>query len=231
VARLRSENDGRAKLLQLTEAGRAVFDPLDRRSRDEVAELLARLGDAGQQSMLAAMRTIQELLDERPGMKYAQPFFLRPHRPGDMGWIAYRHGFIYAEENGWDNSFEALVAQICADFIQRFDPQQEQCWIAEMNGERAGSIALARADEEGVAKLRLLLVEPKARGHGLGARLVDECLAFARAKGYRKIQLWTTSSQTEARQLYRKVGFALTAHEAAHSFGHDLVNETWELLL
>jgi DNA-binding MarR family transcriptional regulator/N-acetylglutamate synthase-like GNAT family acetyltransferase len=231
IEKVPSETDGRARLLRLTKKGRKVFDPLDRRSRDEVAEMLGGFSDEDQKRLLDAMRTIQHLLDERSGLKYAEPFFLRAHESGDMGWVTYRHGVIYAQEYGWDERFEALVAQICADFINNFDSQKEHCWIAEMNGEVVGSVFLAKGDEEGIAKLRLLLVEAKARGYGLGTRLVKECIRFAKRKGYRKIQLWTNSILVEARHIYKKTGFTLVSSEPHRSFGHDLVGETWEFPL
>ena len=191
--------------------------------------MLSRFGESDQLRMLDAMRTIRELLDAESGMKYAQPFVLRAHRPGDMAWITHRHGDIYAASQGWDRSFETLVGQICADFERNFDPALEHCWIAEMNGQPVGSIALARSGEEGVAKLRLLLVEEPARGYGLGSRLVDECHRFARAAGYRKMRLWTTDQQKEARHIYQSKGYVLVAEEPVHAFGKDMVNETWEL--
>lgn len=229
VSKVPSATDGRSKLLHLTAHGRAVYEPLDRRSRDEVGDMLSRFGEAEQLRMLDAMRTIRQLLDTESGLKYAQPFVLRPHRPGDMAWITRRHGELYATQQGWDRSFETLVGQICADFERDFDSALEHCWIAEMNGQPVGSIAVARSGEEGVAKLRLLLVEEAARGHGLGARLVDECHRFARAAGYRKMRLWTTDQQKEARHIYRNKGYVLVAEEPVRAFGKDMVNETWEL--
>ena len=229
VAKVASATDGRAKLLQMTAHGRAVYEPLDRRSRDEVGDMLARFDERDQLRMLAAMDTIRALLDGQAGMKYAQPFVLRAHRPGDMDWIVRRHGALYARQNGWDASFETLVGDICAAFERDFDPSREHCWIAEMDGRRVGSIALARDGEEGVAKLRLLLVEEEARGYGLGSRLVDECHRFARAAGYRKMRLWTTDQQDAARRIYRNKGYAQVAEEPVHAFGKDMVNETWEM--
>lgn len=229
VAKVPSPTDGRAKLLHLTDHGRTVYEPLDRRSRDEVGDLLARFDDADQLRMLDAMRTIRTLLDTDGALKYAQPFVLRTHRPGDMAWITRRHGELYSTQQGWDASFETLVGQICADFEHNFDPARERCWIAEMNGVPVGSIALARSGDEGVAKLRLLLVEEAARGYGLGSRLVDECHRYACAAGYRKVRLWTTDQQSEARHIYRNKGYVLVAEEAVHAFGKDMVNETWEL--
>ena len=231
VSKVPSATDGRAKLLHLTEHGRAVYEPLDHRSRDEVGDMLSRFDEADQLRMLKAMSTIRELLDAQSGMKYAQPFVLRAHRPGDMEWITRRHGELYATQQGWDRSFETLVRQICADFERNFDPALEHCWIAEINGQPVGSIALARSGEDGVAKLRLLLVEAQARGLGLGSRLVDECHKFARAAGYRTMRLWTTDQQQEARHIYQGKGYRLVAEEAVHAFGKDMVNETWELEL
>ncbi|OEZ58008.1 bifunctional helix-turn-helix transcriptional regulator/GNAT family N-acetyltransferase [Duganella sp. HH105] len=229
VSRVPSATDGRTKLLHMTARGRAVYEPLDRRSREEVGDLLARFGESDQLRMLDAMRTIQQLLDESSGLKYAQPFVLRPHRAGDMAWITRRHGALYTSEQGWDDSFETLVGEICADFERHFDPALEQCWIAEMAGQPVGSIALARSGEQGVGKLRLLLVDEPARGYGLGSRLVDECHRFARAAGYRKMRLWTTDQQKEARQIYLGKGYVLVAEEPVFAFGQQMVNETWEL--
>jgi DNA-binding MarR family transcriptional regulator/GNAT superfamily N-acetyltransferase len=229
VAKVPSATDGRAKLLHMTDHGRIVYEPLDRRSREEVGDLLSRFGEADQLRMLEAMHTIRDLLDAGSGMKYAQPFLLRAHRPGDMDWITRRHGELYTAEQGWDSSFGTLVGEICADFERHFDPAREHCWIAEMGGQPVGSIALARSGEDGVGKLRLLLVEEQARGYGLGSRLVDECHAFARGAGYRKMRLWTTDQQKEARQIYRSKGYVLVAEEPVHAFGQDMVNETWEL--
>lgn len=230
IEKTRSEDDGRQQLLRLTDAGREAFAVLDRRSRDEVADLLADLSDEEQQRMLAAMRTIEGILDKQPTFKFSEPFILRSFESGDMGWIVHRHGVLYAQEYGWNEHFEALVARIVADFIKHYDPVRERCWIAEMEGEPVGSVFVVRVDNE-VAKLRLLLVEPKARGMGLGSRLVQECMRFARRAGYRKLTLWTNSVLLEARHIYRKSGFTCVAEEPYHDFGKDLVSETWELAL
>lgn len=231
VAKVPSPTDGRAKLLHLTEHGRQVYEPLDRRSRDEIGDLLARFDDADQRRLLDAMQTIQALLGHGDGLKYAQPFVLRPFRAGDMDWIAARHRALYVQQQGWDDSFATLVQQICADFERHFAPGREQCWIAEVDGQPAGSVALADSGDDGVAKLRLLLVEEAARGYGLGKRLVEECHRFALAAGYRRIRLWTTNLQQEARRIYAGLGYTLVAEQPVHAFGKDMVDETWELVL
>jgi len=228
LEKVRSENDGRQLLLSLTAAGREAFALLDQRSREEVSEMLEDLSEEDQQHLLKAMQTIESLLSN--GFKFSEPFVLRPHEPGDMGWVTHRHGVLYAQEYGWDEHFEALVAQIVADFINHYNPARERCWIAEMDGEIIGSVFVMQSSET-VAKLRLLLVEPRARGLGLGTRLVEECIRFARRRGYQKLMLWTNSILLEARHIYEKTGFHLVAEEAHHSFGHDLIGETWELVL
>jgi DNA-binding MarR family transcriptional regulator/GNAT superfamily N-acetyltransferase len=227
VARERSSADGRQSFLSLTPAGREAFAGLDRRSREEVAGLLEGLGPAGQARLVGAMSGIERLL----GAETEAPAWrLRPHRPGDMGWVASRHGAIYAEEFGWDATFEALVAEIVAKFIRQFDPARERCWIAERAGERLGSVFLVRQSPR-VAKLRLLLVEPEARGLGLGEGLVDACIGFARAAGYGKLTLWTQSMLLAARHIYERAGFRRVREEPHHSFGQDLVGEYWEMKL
>ena len=162
-------------------------------------------------------------------MPASDPFVLRAHRAGDMDWITRRHGEMYTAEQGWDSSFGVLVGEICADFERNFDPALEHCWIAEMDGRQVASVALARSGEDVVGKLRLLLVDASARGYGLGSRLVDECHAFARAAGYRKMRLWTTDQQKEARHIYQGKGYKLIAEEPVYAFGQDMVNETWEM--
>lgn len=228
LEKVRSDNDGRQRLLSLTTEGRNAFTLLDQRSRDEVTEMLNELGEEDQQRLLKAMQIIESLLAK--SLKFSEPFVLRAHEPGDMGWVTHRHGVLYAQEYGWDERFEALVAQIVADFINNYRPERERCWIAEMNGEIVGSVFVVQSSET-VAKLRLLLVEPRARGLGLGTRMVEECIRFARRRGYQKMMLWTNSVLVEARHIYQKCGFKLIEEETHHSFGHDLVGETWELML
>lgn len=237
----RSETDGRQSLLTLSPAGRKAFKPLERRSQEQVATLIEPLGEDHRVELMQALRRVQQLLDgvapDREAAKRA--LVLRPHRPGDMGWIIARHGALYAREYGFDTSFEALVARIAADFIDRFDPAREACWIAEHEGVNVGSICLVQARDEdtgkavkGTAQLRLLLVEPTARGLGLGDRLVAECHRFAREAGYRRIRLWTNSQLDAAKHIYRKAGYRLVESEAFSGFGlKDLVGETWELTL
>lgn len=227
--RVRSEHDGRQFNIRLTQEGTKLFSLLDRRSRDEVAEILNELDEEEQQKLLKSMADIETILD-RKSFKYSDVFFLRTHQSGDMGWITHRHGVLYSREYGWDERFEALVAQITADFINGFKPERERCIVAEINGEIMGSIFVVQSNET-EAKLRLLYVEPKARGLGLGSRLVQECIAFARRAGYRKLILWTNSVLVDARSIYEKAGFIMVKQEAHHSFGKDLVGETWELVL
>jgi DNA-binding MarR family transcriptional regulator/GNAT superfamily N-acetyltransferase len=222
-----SPADGRQSLLALTEAGHAAFAPLNAGSRREVAGLLAPLSGAEQQRLTEAMAVIEGLLGA--GQEGAG-FILRPHQPGDMGWVVQRHGELYASEYGWDERFEALVASIAAAFITNYDPRRERCWIAERNGAPVGSVFLVRKSES-VAQLRLLIVEPSARGLGIGRRLVDECERFARQAGYTTITLWTNSVLSAARRIYEAAGYRMVASEPHHSFGRDLVGETWELPL
>ncbi|MGE0117368.1 MAG: GNAT family N-acetyltransferase [Dongiaceae bacterium] len=227
IGRVRAAADGRQRLLSLTAKGRAAFAPLDKRSRREIGALLDGLTDDMQARLVGAMRTVEDILG---GQADAAPYRLRPHRPGDMGWVVHRHGALYAQDYGWDERFEALVAEIVAKFIKTFDAARERCWIAERNGEIVGSVFLVRKSRT-VAKLRLLLVEPSARGLGLGSRLVDECLRFARQVGYRKVTLWTNDILHAARHIYERAGFRKVASETHRSFGHHLVGETWELTL
>ncbi len=232
IRRTPSALDGRQSHLWLTDDGRAAFAPLDQASRAEVGALLGPLSESEQKHLLDAMGTLQRLLDPKPDRapEPRVPVLLRLHRPGDLGWIVHRHGVLYAEEYGWDERFEAVVAEIAARFIQQHDPKRERCWMAERDGEVVGSVLLVRDTDE-VAKLRLLLVEPKLRGYGIGARLVQECERFARAAGYRTIRLWTNSVLVAARRIYERAGYRLVESTPHRSFGHDLVGETWELTL
>jgi len=228
VGRRPSPADGRRRLLGLTPSGRAAFETLDERSRREIGAMLDRLPPGGQARLVEAMGTIEELLGGAP--RPAASYVLRPHQPGDMGWVVHRHGVLYAQEYGWDERFEALVAEIVARFVKHFDPKRERCWLAEMDGEVVGSVFLVKQSPT-VARLRLMLVEPRARGMGIGRRLVDECIRFARQAGYRKITLWTNSVLRAARHIYERSGFRLVQEERHHSFGHNLVGETWDLKL
>ena len=228
VEKVRSETDGRRRILSLTAKGEEAFEVLDSRSREEVSEMLGALSEEEQRRLLEAMRTIEGIFEK--GLKFSEPFVLRPHEPGDMGWVVHRHGVLYAAEYGWDERFEALVARIVAGFIDGYDPKKERCWIAEMGGDRVGCVFVVKASDT-VAKLRLLLVEPEARGVGLGSRLVEECIRFARNRGYEKLTLWTNSVLDAARHIYEEHGFVLVEEEEHHSFGHDLVGQNWELAL
>ena len=228
IARERAARDGRQSLLSLTEAGRVAFAPLDAGAKAAVARLLDPLTPAQQARLVAAMREIGTLLGEDEPRSTA--YVLRPHRAGDLGWIVARHGAVYAVEYGWDGRFEAMVAEIAAALLREFDPRREVCWIAEAEGRPIGSVALAARTAE-IAQLRLLLVEAEARGCGLGFRLVEECVRFARSAGYRRIALTTYSVLTQARRIYEGVGFRLVERHAERNYGHDLIGETWELAL
>ncbi len=228
LRKLRSAGDARRLHLMLTVAGRKAFAPLDRASHDEIAALLAPLPDEAQARLVEAMRSVETILGGRSG--HATPIVLRPHRPGDIGWAISRHGALYAQEYGWDATFEALVAEIAARFVRRYDPGHECCWIAERDGTNVGSAFVVRKSPT-VAQLRMLIVEPAARGAGIGRRLVSECIAFARRAGYRKMMLWTNRGLDAARHLYEDAGFRLVAEEAHHSFGKDLVGQTFVLRL
>jgi DNA-binding MarR family transcriptional regulator/N-acetylglutamate synthase-like GNAT family acetyltransferase len=228
LERTRSARDGRESVLSLTRLGQDAFAPLETHARDEIGALLARLPDRQQRELVGAMHTIEGLLGARPLDPAA--FILRQHRPGDMGWVVERHGSLYAQEYRFDEQFEALVASIVAKFIEHFDPARERCWIAERDGERVGCIFLVKASNT-IAKLRLFLVDPEARGAGLGNALVDDCVRFARSAGYRKVRLWTQSNLLAARHLYVKAGFTRVDEEPHHSYSQDLVAETWELRL
>jgi DNA-binding MarR family transcriptional regulator/GNAT superfamily N-acetyltransferase len=228
LTRKPAPEDGRQSLLMLTAKGRKAFAPLNMRSHDEVGAMLGKLDDADQRRVVAAMATVEELLAGTPAAKPA--FILRPHRVGDMGWVVSAHGALYAREYGWDISFEALVAEIAAEFIRKFDAKRECCWIAEMDGEPTGSAFVVRKSDA-VAKLRLVIVDPKARGMGLGRRLVRESMRFARDAGYTSMTLWTQSILSAARAIYETEGFTCVGQEPHHSFGVDLIGETWERAL
>ncbi len=223
----KSARDGRQSLLSLTDKGQKAFSLLDSRSRDEMASMLSPLPHGHRAKLVGAMATIESLL--RGGKeKRERKIVLRPHRPGDMGWVVERHGAVYFDEYGWDERFEALVAEIVANFVKNYDARGERCWIAELDGERVGSVFVVR-QSPGVAKLRLLIVEPRARGLGLGKRLVQECIAFARARGYRKLVLWTQANLAAARAIYRSLGFKRVKREPHRAFGPKVIGETWEL--
>jgi DNA-binding MarR family transcriptional regulator/GNAT superfamily N-acetyltransferase len=232
VTRTPSPADGRQTLLRLTARGRSAFAPLETRARVEASTMLGRLSAPEQQQVIDAMGRIEHLLAAPAAPPRDEtPYALRAHQPGDMGWVIHRHGAIYAKEWGYNHEFEALVARICADFLDRFDPTGERCWIAERHGAIVGSVFVVRKSKT-VAKLRLLLVEPDARGLGLGRRLVDECVRFARQAGYRTLTLWTQSELDAARRIYQQAGFRLIGEERHDSFGKkNLVAETWALTL
>jgi DNA-binding MarR family transcriptional regulator/GNAT superfamily N-acetyltransferase len=256
IARQRSATDGRRQVIRLTDAGQAAFAELDARQTEQTASLLMHLTEQDKRQLLAAMGNVQRILTSVTGVANgnsgsgvtggsggnggtaasgapgaappARPraWLLRPPRPGDLGWVVHRHGAVYARDYGWDETFEHLVARIVADYAAGRDPQREACWIAEVDGEPAGCVFCVREDDD-TAQLRLLLVEPSARGLGIGARLVEECLRFARAAGYRQITLWTQDCLTAARRIYQAAGFELGSEGKHHSFGHDLTEQTW----
>jgi DNA-binding MarR family transcriptional regulator/N-acetylglutamate synthase-like GNAT family acetyltransferase len=229
IERRPSERDGRRVMIALSEAGQALYATIDARSREAVGAMLGELDGADQVQLVAALETAERVL--APGRNGGGPaYILRPHQPGDIGWIIHRHGALYAEEVGLDMTFEALVARIAAGFIENFDAARERCWIAECQGAVAGAVLLVKESEE-VAKLRMLYVEPRARGLGIGSRLVAECIRFARQRRYRKITLWTNDVLVSARHIYQAAGFRLVREEPHRSFGRDLVGQFWELPL
>jgi DNA-binding MarR family transcriptional regulator/GNAT superfamily N-acetyltransferase len=227
VSRSRSQADARRQRASLTTQGRKAFRNLDRRSATEIRSLLRPLSDEEQGRLVAAMTTIRRLLEGPPR---PPSYVLRPPRPGDFGWVVNRHGVVYAQEYGWDQSFEALVARIVADYVDHRNPTQEAAWIAEVDGEPAGCVFCVRKDES-TAQLRLMLVEPWARGMGIGTRLCQECIRFARSVGYDHMMLWTNDVLVDARRIYQRLGFTLGEEEDHHSFGHDLVGQNWWLKL
>jgi DNA-binding MarR family transcriptional regulator/GNAT superfamily N-acetyltransferase len=223
-----SKEDARRVRLSLTAKGRRAYQSLDARSREEVAGMLGKLAALEQARLVNALQVAENVLEGNSTGE--QPVTLRAHRPGDMGWVVQAHGRLYFEEYGWDERFEALVAGIAAAFVKNFDKEREHCWIAEVKGEPVGSVFVVKQSRT-IAKLRLLIVEPKARGHGLGKRLVEECVAFARAKGYRKLVLRTQSNLAAAREIYAKTGFKRVKRQPHQEFGVKLVGEYWELKL
>jgi DNA-binding MarR family transcriptional regulator/GNAT superfamily N-acetyltransferase len=225
LTKKRSETDGRADKLSLTTKGRKVFAQLNEASQRETAAMLAKRSAVEQRQLVDAMGQIRSLLSEK-----SPAYLLRDPQPGDMGWIVHRHGVLYALEYGWDWTLEALVAAIVSAFVRDFERTSERCWIAEQNRKVVGSVFVVRRDDT-TAKLRLLYVEPSARGLGIGGRLVEECVRFAKSAGYQKLSLWTNDVLAHARRIYEKSGFTLIAEEPHHSFGKDLVGQTWELLL
>ena len=223
----RSPDDGRRQVTRLTERGRAEFGTLDLRSTDATAAMLEGVPVAERRRLVAAMATIEDTLAPRPSGP-PRAYLLREPGPGDLGWMIQRNGAVYAAEYGWDQSYEALVARIVADFGQHYDPARERAWIADVDGEPVGCMLCVRRDDE-TAQLRILLVDPAARGRGIGARLVEQCIRFARAAGYRSLVLWTNDVLVSARRIYEAARFELVDEESHHSFGHDLVGQMWRL--
>ncbi|HUB84033.1 MAG TPA: helix-turn-helix domain-containing GNAT family N-acetyltransferase [Bryobacteraceae bacterium] len=228
IVREQCPDDRRVNHLRLTAKGRAAFGRLENLSVDQSRDLLANLTEAGRQRLTDSMSAIQDVLSPKGA---SEPVVtLRTHRAGDIGWVIMRHGQIYTQEYGWDNTFEGLVAEIAGKFLQTFDPARERCWVAELDGQPAGCIFLVKYTET-IAKLRLLLVEPWARGHSIGSKLVDACVAFAREAGYRKVTLWTQNNLHSARHIYQRAGFQLVEEGLHHQFGVDLVQQVWDLNL
>ena len=228
LVRTPAQHDGRQVLLALTRPGSDAFDPLNKASQEQMREILSEISCPDREKLIAAMTTIRRLMGGADEPKV--PYLLRAHQPGDIGWVTHRQAVLYNREYGWDETFEALVAEIAATFIRSFDPKYERCWIAERDEEIVGSVFVVRASEE-AAKLRLLYVEPSARDLGIGRRLVGECIRFARSKGYKTLTLWTNDVLKAARHIYETEGFVLTAEEPHHSFGKDLVGQNWNLVL
>ncbi len=219
-------SDGRQHYLTLTVKGHSAFAELQSMVHEQLLAMLQPLSSLNQNRLIEAMRTIEMLLGT--SVKTNDPYILRPHQPGDIGWVIYRHGILYSQEYGWDGTFEALVAEIGAKFLRDFDPKYECSWIAERDGEILGNVFLIRKSKN-VCQLRMLLVEPKARGLGIGARLVEECIRFARRIGYKKMELSTNKALTAARHIYTKAGFHMTGEKSEHLWGQNQVNESWEI--
>lgn len=228
ITRERSANDGRQINIGLSKKGEAAFRPLNQRSAEAVGRLLGDLAPNDRERLLAAMSVIEEVLGREP--KSDEPVVLRPPRVGDFGWIIHRQSALYGEEYGWNEEFEALVAEITARFIKQFKTGRDCCWVAEKGGRIVGAVFVVEEDAE-TAKLRMLYVEPDARGGGVGRHLVDEVVNFARKAGYRRLTLWTNDNLTAARRLYERAGFKLVSEEQHESFGHKLTGQYWELLL
>ena len=226
VTKQRSATDGRRQQLALTGQGKRVIRDLDRKATAAIENMLERVPPDRQPAVVQGMQQIRGAFEPCS----AKPYLLRPHRPGDMGWIVHRHGVLYAEEYGWDERFEGMVARIAADFIASFDPAREHCWIAERDGAIVGSVFLV-ARAKTIAQLRMLYVEPSTRGLGIGRRLVAECTRFARQAGYRKIMLWTNDVLISARKIYQAEGYRLVSEEPHDEFGERMVGQTWELAL
>jgi len=225
VDKKRAGQDRRQRLLQITDKGKEAYAPLNARSRAEIGTMLGELPEHDQERLMEAIHTVETLLGARPEAR--TPYLLRPHQPGDMGKIVQLHGALYAQEYGWNDDFEVLVARVAADFLENFDSKCERCWVAEKDGEVVGSVLLVKKSDT-VAKLRLLIVDPKARGLGIGKRLVSECERFAKQVGYRKITLWTNANLRAATHIYGSTGYVLVGEEPHHSFGKDLIGQTWE---
>lgn len=228
IKRMRSASDGRERTLTLTERGTAAFQPLEQAAREQIAVMLEPMTPRQRDELVGAMQAVRVLLNDSQAL--AAPWTLRGLKVGDLGRIVQRQGVLYAAEYGWDTSYEALLAEILAKFVANYDPAFEQAWVAERNGEIVGSVFLVRLDAR-TAKLRALYVEPSARGSGLGRRLVAECIDAARRKGYESLTLWTNDVLAAARRIYQAAGFTLTQQEPHHSFGKDLVGQTWDLAL
>ncbi|UUV28068.1 helix-turn-helix domain-containing GNAT family N-acetyltransferase [Amycolatopsis roodepoortensis] len=228
LTRERSDEDARRQIVRLTEDGRKAFAVLDQRSVGRIGSLLGKFGEDEQKRLLGAMDTITSLVGERAS---DPALVLRPPRPGDFGWVVHRHGALYSREYGWDERFEALVARVVAEYVDRRGDPRQAGWIAELDGERVGSVFCMPAEDGTTAKLRMLLLEPAARGRGVGKRLVAECVEFARASGYQAMELWTVSLLEAARAIYRKAGFQLVSEETIPGFGYELTGQTWRLEL
>jgi DNA-binding MarR family transcriptional regulator/GNAT superfamily N-acetyltransferase len=226
LSRRPAPDDARRSHLTITKKGHTAFKPLEKASIQQVDEMLADLDEVDQRHLVDALETVERLLTSKSGDRPA--YVLRPHQVGDMGWVVERHAVLYATEYGWDQQFEAMVAELVGAFIRNYQPDRERCWIAEIDGKRVGSVFLVEEDQK-TARLRMLFIEGEARGHGIGRRLVEECTRFARQAGYTAMTLWTNDILHAARRIYEQAGFRLTASDAHHSFGQDLVGQTWDL--